>query len=113
MLTVDERLQIALTLLDERGMRRYIDNCHRVKLSSYIFLSPDGTTLDGAGEGVDNNQHIGFGHGLAALDAYNDMLHSHKFVGNFDTCFAYRLANRQCAGNFDIIQDTSIGGSSE
>jgi len=78
-----------------------------VKQKAFIFLTADGTCKDGTGLAVNNNQHIGYGRGHTALDAYNDMLERHVYVGHYDTCFTHELmGSGEVAARFDMIGDT-------
>jgi hypothetical protein len=67
---------------------------------SYIFLTSDGSTLDGAGNDVENCQFIGTAKGENALNAFNQLL-SDGFAGDFDTCFCYELSSENMS-SFDL-----------
>ena len=73
-------------------------------MKTYIFLTSDGETKDGAGEIVENCQFIATAKGESALDAYNNMLRAGDWSGFFDTCFCYELVNENW-NRFDLIND--------
>lgn len=78
-------------------------------MKRYIFLTTGGITYDGAGTGVDNCQQIAdVIEAESALNAYNKLLETGKFLGEFDTCFCYELADDgKVQGRFDLVSDQS------
>ena len=76
-------------------------------MKHYIFLTIDGTTKDGVGDDVDNCQQIAdVIEAESALNAYNMLLETDGFYGEFDTCFCYELADdSKIQGRFDLISD--------
>ncbi len=79
------------------------------RVKHYIFLTIDGITLDGAGRDIQNCQQISdIVQAKSALDAYNYLLTTDGFFGEFDTCFCYELADDgKVQGRFDLISDQS------
>ena len=78
-------------------------------MKTYIFLTSDGTTLDAAGDDVDNCQLLVEQDGVSALDAYNAMLQERNWTGDFDTCYCYELASKTI-NRFDLINDEDENG---
>lgn len=79
----------------------------KCKMKHYIFLTTDGQTKDDTGTPVDNCQQIAnIVKAGSALDAYNILLETDGFYGEFDSCFCYELANDgKIQGRFDLITD--------
>lgn len=73
----------------------------------YIFLTTDGQTKDGTGNDVENCQQIAdVVEAENVLDAYNILLETNGFYGEFDSCFCYELADDgKVQGRFDLISD--------
>ncbi len=90
----------------EQFIKQGLDAFESVKMKHYIFLTVDGSTLDGAGNEIENVQVLAEACGETALDAYNIALDEGVFQGDFDTCFCYELANEgKVQGRFDLITD--------
>lgn len=78
-------------------------------MKHYIFLTTGGRTLDSAGNENENCQQIAdVVEAENALDAYNQLLETYGFFGDFDTCFCYEVADvGRIQGKFDLITDQS------
>lgn len=79
-------------------------------MKTYIFLSNGGETIDGAGNDINNCQQIADVVSAENVsDAYNRLVKTGKFYGEFDTCFCYELANDgKVQGRFDLITENPL-----
>lgn len=74
-------------------------------MKHYIFLTTGGSTIDDAGNDVENCQQIAdVVSAESALDAFNK-IKDDKIYGCFDTCFCYELVNPIQRNDFAILDN--------
>lgn len=92
-------------LLDDNVLFCELSSSKKELTKTYIFLTVDGQTVDGAGNDVENCQLIDVQEAESPLDAYNKMLREKRHNEFFDSCFCYELANEKIY-TFDLINDS-------